>query len=851
MGRRDAWDAVADGLEARSTRFVLAILIVLSLLPYPALEDALRPVFLVAFGLEIVLRIMVLRKGKAKSPRAEKFFLVVDLLAFGSFLPLQHFFDAPRRFLRILRIARLLVLVRFTRELAGDVYRVLTRREQLQQLGLVTAAVVALSFVTAVLTSNLGIAHDYDGVDEAPEGFWDHLWWAFRQVESPDNLVQNLRGDPFLIVVSLGLTITGIFVFSYLIGIGTNVVEQVLRAERRRAISYRGHTLVMGDVHEAETLVEEFVAIYEKNRQLRRIAPFEIARWLAGRGPRPRRAGLPRMALLGAPEDAPSYLYEAGMRWVVYRDGDGSDAPDLQRVAAEDAKRLLILAEGDGEAADALAVARLSAFRSVNASAHVFVEIRESTNADLARAIGGQGTFVLDKPRFVGQFLCHHLIVPGMEELMSELLSARGREVYTHLFINRGDSKALQELGEGADGTIDFETLAAFAYERHAVTLLGVFLGAERTSRAPGEVIVPVDRTTPWLNPRCDCPEPELEVLSLDRGRIPSQALKGLFGIAETYRPMRDLAAALVHDGLPSGITDDPEGIADEILRRFDAEAARGPRRVLVVGRNPALTPLIDALARFVPGVTVRVVTAEPPERLASAEETALERGGRCIVHPCERGQAAGEAARVFDTEGADAVVFLSDPETDDADAKIGLRVLQFVRDSSSSKPAQVLVELVSDRSGEPLERQVVRLGAGRFAVTMVSTAQITNYFLVHSAFVPGLMGLYERLLGDRGQEIVRIPLRSAEEGTHVTFGAIQRALAGYGALVIGLDSHDQGQVISPDPARTFDLGELRGLFAVADTESVYDHLATGAQEESESGQSGSRDSPPGFVGAE
>lgn len=830
MGRRrDAWDAVAEGLEARWTRFVLAILIVLSLLPYPALEDALRPVFLVAFGLEIVLRMAVLKKGKAKSPRSEKFFLLVDLLAFCSFLPLHHFFDTPRRFLRVLRIARLLVLVRFTRELAGDVYRVLTRREQLQQLGLVSAAVIALSFVTAVLLYNLGIAHDYDGVNDAPEGFWDHVWWAFRQVESPDNLVQNLRGDPFLIVVSLGLTITGIFVFSYLIGIGTNVVEQVLRAERRRPISYRGHTLVTGDVHAAEALVSEFVAIYEKNRMLRRLAPFEIARWIAGRGPRPRRRALPRMALLGGPEDAPGYLYESGMRWVVYRDGDGSDAPDLQRVAAEDAKRLLILAEGDGEAADALAMARLSAFRAVNPSAHAFVEIRKTDNAELARAVGGEGTYVLDKPRFVGQFLCHHLIVPGMEELMSELLSARGREVYTHLFIDRGDSKALQRLAD-EEGAIDFERLAAFAYEKHAVTLLGVFLGAERTSRAPGE-LVPVDRTTPWLNPRCDCMEPDLDVLALTPGRIPTAALKGLFGIAETYLPLRDVAVALVHDHLDERIDDDPEGVTDEILRRFDQDASRGPSRVLVVGRNPALAPLVDALARFVPGVTVRVVTADPPDRFVAAEETPLEQGGRCILHPCARGRAAAEAARVFDTQGADAVVFLSDPASDDAaDAEIGLRVLQFVRDSTSSRRAQLLVELVSDRGGEPLERQVVRLGAGRFEVTMVSTAQITNYFLVHSAFVPGLMGIYERLLGDRGQELVRIPLAPSTGEGELTFGAIQRSMADHGAVVIGLDSRDQGLVVSPDPDRRFELAELRGLFAVADTAVVYDRLEAARQ---------------------
>ncbi len=819
--RRDGWDAIAEGLEARTTRFVLAILIILSLLPYPALESGLRPVFLVAFGMEIGLRIAVLAKGRAKSPRAEKFFILIDLLAFGSFLPLHHFFDAPRRFLRILRIARLLVLVRFTRELAGDVYRVLTRREQLQQLGLVTAAVLALSFVAAVLLSNLEVAHDYDGVaGHGPEGFWDHVWWAFRQVESPDNLVQNLRGEPFLIVVSLALTITGIFVFSYLIGIGTNVVEQVLRAERRRPISYRRHTLVMGDVHEAEALVTEFVAIYDKNRLLRRMAPTDIVRWLLGRGPRPRRRALARMALLGTPTDAPSYLYESGMRWVVYRDGDGSDDADLRRVAAEDAKRLLVLAEGEGAAADALTVARLSAFRAVNESAHVFVEIRETPNADLARAVGGPGTYVLDKPRFVGQFLCHHLIVPNMEALMGEMLSARGREVYTHLFVERGDSAGLAKLGEG--GHLDFAALARFAHERFGVTLLGVFLGDERTSRIPGD-LVPVDRAAPWLNPWCDCVEPELEGMHLQRGRIPVAQLRGLFGIAETYLPLRRLARALVDDEPElRRIDDDPSGVTIDttIRERIDAEAAEVPRRVLVVGRNPALAPLVDSLARFVPGVTVRVVAEDSADRFGEEGETELEQGGRCVVHPCGHASLPEVAATVYDREGADAVIFLARGETPESDAHLGLQVLQFVRASKARGRAQLLVELVSDRSGEPLEEQVRRLGGGRFETVLVSTAQITNYFLVHSAFVPGLMGLYERLLGDRGQEIVRVPFRGGPAPGDVRLADLQRAMRPLGALVFGIDT-DEGLVLGPDPDRVFALASVRGVFVVADTERI------------------------------
>ena len=37
----------------------------------------------------------------------------------------------------------------------------------------------------------------------------------------------------------------------------------------------------------------------------------------------------------------------------------------------------------------------------------------------------------------------------------------------------------------------------------------------------------------------------------------------------------------------------------------------------------------------------------DPPERFVNAEETPLEQGGRCILHPCGEGEAAAVAAKV------------------------------------------------------------------------------------------------------------------------------------------------------------------------------------------------------------
>jgi hypothetical protein len=417
-----------------------------------------------------------------------------------------------------------------------------------------------------------------------------------------------------------------------------------------------------------------------------------------------------------------------------------------------------------------------------------------------------------------------------MERLLGELLSARGREVYTHLFVDRGDLDELDLRSPDAD--IGFEELAAYAHREHGVALLGVFLGAERTTRAPGE-LVPVDRTVAWLNPLGSTSDEGLERHGLTRGRVPLSALRGIFGIAETYLPMRGLGRDLVRgEGLAriaERIDGDPERIACDIESRVDFDAAQGPRRVLVVGSNAALSPLIHALARFVPGVTVRVVAAEAPGELvaddAEGNEHSLDRGGRCVYHRCEPGFEAHEAARVHDAladgEGVEAIVFLSNPEADDPDARVGMQVLRFVRRTQRQSKAQLLIELVSRRSGDPLEEQVLRLGAGRFEVTMVSTAQITNYFLVHSAFVPGLMGIYERLLGDRGQEIVHLPLRGQDAGPEVTFADLQAALAPHGALPIAIESRAAGLVIAPDAERRFELGAIEGLFAVTDTETV------------------------------
>ncbi len=821
----------------------MASLIVVSLLPYPELERLLRPWLLVAFGAEVVLRFTRLAIEKAKE-RSDWLYLCIDVLAWTSFLPLEHLLGVDATWVRGLRLVRLLVLIRFTRYLAQDVWRVLTRREQLQQLGLVTTSVLALSFFSAVVMNH--ILPD----DPTVQGsFWDQMWWSFRQVESPDNLIAHLDAHPLVVILSLGLTITGIFVFSYLIGVGTTVVELVLRAERRRPVPYHGHTLVIGPMYESELLVREFVRIHEKNRALRRISPADLWRWLTHRHhPTPRRHALPQMALLGPEVEPPPYLYEPEMRWVVYRQGDGVEAESLDLVGATDSKRAILLAPpSNAHDPDAITLSRLSAIRTINPDAHVFVEVTRSENEGVVRAVGGVGTFPLDASRLVGLFLCHHLLVPGVDRLFEELLSARGHEIYTHLYVDSWEHRALdlRASKEGTGGTVSFQALQRFAQERHHVTLLGVFLG-DRIDRKQRDLI-PVDLLDAWVNPLAAA---EAEGASA-AGRIPVERLQGIFGIADTYVPLRASGREVLESDLGAPTSGDLHA-AKAVVDSIDREVDPPMERIVVVGYGHALPALVDALAHFVPGVSVHVVLCgDSPDAARwlrkcgipkAGGRCAIEGGGTLAIERCERdelSEVAAERAAV-----ADAAVFLADAGATDSDATVSMRVLRFANalrrgsektteielwpddreraQDRTAMPLRLLVELDSRHRGAQLEGH---LGGGmsqaETELVLVSTDQIKNYFMVHSAFVPGVTSIYERLLGSRGQEIVRLPVAWLPDSHEsFTFGGLRAALAGRGCIPIAL-SLDGELLVNPPCARPLKRADLEAIYAVADMDSL------------------------------
>lgn len=830
-------------LESRTVRLLLATLVIVSLVPLGAVDVALRPLFLLAFGGELLVRVLWWRHKKAGVERIAVAFAVADALAFVSFLPLEGFVGEDRlHYLALLRLTRLLMLVRFAKDLAKDIYAILTRREQLQTLALISGAVLVLSFVSAVILSQLAIDVD----DGRAMDFGERLWWSFRQLESADNLVQSLRVHPIVAALSFILTITGVFLISFIIGVGANVVDQVVKAERRRELLYRGHTVVVGSVHDGEDLIREFVRIYAKNRQIP--APERLWTWLRYVRPDVLTSGprtFPRVALLSRRDDPPDFLVEPIMRWVVYRQGDEGDPDDLHRVAAHDAKRAILLSQRSlGHEADAVTVSALAALRAMNPDCHAYVEVDDPESKDIVLQVGGPNTVALDVPRFLGMFLCQHLLLPGVETLYRDLLTADGAEIYTHIFVDGADRDALAAKG----GVIDADALLRLA-AHHGVVLIGVYLGATPVKKnARG--VVPVDGLVPWLNPIADVEDDDARALGAERGRIPLATLRGVIGVAEGYLALRAFAAAFVRgDVAPADSVVDGDG--DDITAALPVPLP-GPKRVALIGFSEALPSLLSELARFVPGVEISLfVSARGDEALPLPRRLerlnvgydadhplpgklgqcfALEHEGKLTIYSHDAPDLARFAAeRLRELPAVEAAVFLSEPSGGDRDARTALRVLRFVRlleDNTVPKGAamHLLAEFVSVDKGTYIQRHLDVRKCG-FAdesdlrLTLIAKETIKSYFMVHSAFVPGVSDIYSRLLEERGQDIVRFPfVKAASTASALTFAQLARALAPRGAVAIAVDTHSQGAVLAPDPRRAFAVDDVKGVYAIAES---------------------------------
>lgn len=823
IGRRLSWrhrflTRLEGWLDSFEVRTLLSILILMSVLPTPTLEAILpaslwpyrRWLFLAIFVPEFLFRLALFdrRRRQQRLSRGELVLLGLDFLAILSFLPLVT--DAA--YLRFFRLTRLLLLLGYWRHLAHQLWLLMVQRERRFQVVLVLILGVLLSLASTVLLVEVRAQHDFnnDGmVDDRDQNFLDILWWSFRQVQDPGNLVPEVR-DGFLVLISLFLTFTGLLLFSFLIGIGTTVVGELVERSRSQRVGMHGHTVILGLPPYSAILLNELTQIYRKN-----LRSFHAA-----------------VLAPDLPDDIRSQI---GLRGFRYRNGSPADTSDLDRVDVRQAKRIIILGDESADP-DASVVSAVLAVRERSATVQLYPDIEHERNFPAIRTAGGGAIDLIGSGPFLGYYLAQNVAYPGVYRLYRHLLTSVGCEIYTYFFTD-GERRRLEVRFSG-------EGVSLLGLHREAqdqgITLLGLFTASEPEAHyAPEEMDLLVHplrhlqrgRSHPALDPE---------------GRLKSEQLRGFAGVALRFSDLVRLAHRLVSRGVTFHGPDIESPPPPRWVPGLSLAPARRPiRRVLILGAGPRAPRVIRELVGFSRHLEITVLARnrEPMATFAHDAQTML---AEAFGETSETPEIDGEVIRlqldtetvsakvtfmaadwthrhILEDEGAvtlsqaDAILLLLGSDRSlDRDGSIALDCLHLANMERTAavrlKPGVHILAMVRDPDkGRLLESRLEGMkGEGSTSrYTVISRAEARHRFIMQCVFVPGINSLYLELLSSRGQYLSRL-LATDLAGEALRGGFDPLALADEllfqrGLIFIGLEffePDDIGELVVVDPRR-------------------------------------------------
>jgi hypothetical protein len=786
-------------LERVSVKVTLSLAIVLSLIPYQDSSGAgtLDAVFLSIFGLEFLCRLLIFttptepKSGEAVGRKrlSDLSLLILDLLALLSFIPWSQTSENAR-ILRLVRLTRLLLLVKYWNSLVRDIWTVLVRRERARQIVLMGCAVAILSFCGAVILQTIGssgVDFNADGtITDGDETFGTMLWWAFRQVQDPGNMIQSPLGLTVLII-STTLTIFGIFLISFLIGLGTDVVRELMDLNRNRPIGYKEHTVLIGVTPTTETLARELLAYYQRLFRL------------------------PKYVVLGRSSDRPEFLAASDMGRIAYRSGNAEEPGFLARVDAETAKRLILQADDTLAHPDAETTSLLLSARQVNNEALIVAEVLERSNIAAAQVAGGARAVVIPTEELLALFVSAATRNSRRSELVQTLVTSAGCELYTYLF----DKTPQDE---------DSET--------HPVNIQKTFneLVADSMRRDSQERMLPIALIRAVSASPTKGLHFDIDFVA-DRGDEPIGEIMGFVALGENFATIQQGADVLTQT---SGTYPPPETLSNILTPCVPTPPVT---HALVCGYRPATLALCELLIRKNPGVSINIlVSDEAQAKKARSEFDDYHTGhgglGRhfggmtghflsdgndtfCLRDDHSHEEFGAVHVKVGDWTdhsqlsalpfairhvGQHQLVVIMEETGRDSDGRTALAMLKMASlelgDPKSFGERFQLVAVVNEEPlGLRLEERYAKALPGRSqTVHVLSSRAFRAYCTFQATVVPGFEAIYSHLLGPAGHEFVPMePAHDETEGADhvVSFSELAISLRAQGYTLVGIELVD------------------------------------------------------------
>jgi hypothetical protein len=697
---------VARLLGRVESRLVLSVAIIVSLLPF-GWVTRLDGAFFLLFSLEFVLRALLIFRGEAlfahdNSQRVSSnidssqlrgwqwpgtgtlVLLMLDLLALLSFVPSLLGLDAAEtHWLRVLRLSRMLLLLSYWAPLVRDVWSVMRRQERAQQVVLMGFIVLALSFAGAVILEQLHIEGDvpvdYDGdqivgLDEQGEAvdpddtrFLVHLWWAFRQIQDPGNMLSSPK-HVAAIVVSLGLTIFGLFMVSFLIGLGTDVVRELMALTRLRPPGMSGHTIIVNIDPSTQQLLHELLRY---SRKLLPSGSLSLG-WLA-QLLRNTKRGLVggQYLVVGRSHDPPDFLRLPNLAHVAYRQVQVDEESFESRTDVVEAQRVVLLADLRADDPDATTIQALLTINETLAEADdriarrdsisgrttkrrrarlLIAEVLDESNVPAARAaITGDGrghthAFVIPSERLISQFIACVVLRPGIGHVLEELLTSRGHELYTLFFSLEGlgyyreqrpplpddPGRVMAELNRRAR-SLPMRTrvvpVGVLMYGSGGVDDVVVHINPKLPAD-PHELHQPHEPAQPYEPSQPTQPsQPSMSESSRESGESAVSGERrclGFIALADNFRGVRELAEdchARPIANVPDDASRTHELDASAMLGAFVCPEAVKLERVLVCGFRNGTVSMLESLIQADPHIQILLMVRDVKYRAAAWDD--------------------------------------------------------------------------------------------------------------------------------------------------------------------------------------------------------------------------------------
>ena len=281
-------------------------------------------------------------------------------------------------------------------------------RGPLVVIGYLAAVMLAIILVAAALLTVLQLS----GVNGGGRlGFVEAFWQSLLRVLDSGSFAADQHWTTR--VISLAVTICGIFLAGSLIGLIASAVDQQIEKLRkgRSAVLEHGHTLVLGWSPRLPSILSELVIANENHRRQAFVVLADRAK--------------------DEMEDELRHLVpDTRTTRVVCRTGDVGDPDDLRLVNVEGARSVIVLA---GEQGDAGVVKAVLAVRSLDPTferIRVVAEMDDADHAHTLRALTDGRIATVRADEVISQVTAQACHQSGLAGVFRDLLDFDGDEIY-------------------------------------------------------------------------------------------------------------------------------------------------------------------------------------------------------------------------------------------------------------------------------------------------------------------------------------------------------------------------------------------------------------------------------------